>query len=77
MSIQIKFFGPLADVVGTPQLNVNGISDTESLRRRMLNDYPKLKEHQFMVIISKQIVKENINLREGDVVTLLPPFSGG
>ena len=77
MSIQIKFFGQLADAVGVPQLNISDISDIESLKRRILNDYPRLKKHQFMVVMSKQVINENINLRNGDVVELLPPFSGG
>lgn len=77
MSIQVKFFGPLADVAGVGQLTLNGISDSESLREKVLNDYPNLTKHQFMLVVGMNIVKENVNLRAGDVVALLPPFSGG
>ena len=77
MSIQIKLFGPLTDVVGASQIELTNIADTDSLKHKMLNDFPKLKNCQFMVAVCKKISKENIILRPGDEVALLPPFAGG
>ena len=77
MSIQIRFFGPLADAVGKSRMDIKDINDTETLKRKMLKDFPKLKNYPFVIAVSKQIVRENQSLNPGDVVALLPPFAGG
>lgn len=77
MSIRIKFFGPLADVVGRAELVAEVFADTDVLRGRMLNDFPGLKGHQFVMAVDKQIIRRNTELKEGNVVALLPPFAGG
>jgi molybdopterin synthase sulfur carrier subunit len=77
MSIQVKLFGSLADIVGKNELGIEGIKDTDSLKKKMLVDFPKLKDQSFVLVVSKQIVKGNQVLNSGDVVALLPPFAGG
>lgn len=77
MSIQIKFFGPLADVVGKAELVAELFSDTDLLRERMLDDFPGLKNHQFVMAVDKHIIRNNTELKAGNVVALLPPFAGG
>ncbi len=77
MSIQIKLFGPLTDVVGSSLLEMTGIADTDSLRKIVLNEYPGLSRHSFKITVGKKIVSGNIALKSGDEVALLPPFAGG
>lgn len=77
MSIQVKFFGPLTDVVGCSQLAMAGIADVESLKKKILVDFPGLKNHSYMVAVGKKIVSGNVSLKSGDEVALLPPFAGG
>lgn len=77
MSIQIKLFGLLADVVGRQELNMNGTTDTDSLRKNLLNDFPKLKNYQFVIAVGKRIINRNQALNREDKVALLPPFAGG
>jgi len=77
MSIHVKLFGSLADIVGKTDLTVDGINDTDSLKKKILSDFPKLKDQRFVIVVSKQIVKGNQTLKAGDVVALLPPFAGG
>ena len=77
MSIQVKLFGVLADVVGQPELLLKNIGDTDSLKEKMISDFPKLKMHSFVVAVYKKISNENQVLSNGDVVALLPPFAGG
>jgi molybdopterin converting factor small subunit len=77
MSIHIKLFGNLADIVGRAEIDVAGINNTDSLKQKMLAEFPKLKDQSFLIVVSKQIIKENQALKPGDVVALLPPFAGG
>ena len=77
MSIQVKLFGSLVDIVGKAEISIGGINDTDSLKKKMLSDFPKLKNQRFVIVVSKQIAKGNQTLKAGDVVALLPPFAGG
>jgi molybdopterin converting factor small subunit len=77
MTIQVKFFGLLVDIVGETEMDITGINDTDSLKQKMLSDFPKLKDQSFVIVVSKQIVKGNQILNPCDVVALLPPFAGG
>ncbi|MBI4946410.1 MAG: MoaD/ThiS family protein [Bacteroidetes bacterium] len=77
MSIQVKLFGLLVDIVGKTEIDITSINDTDSLKKKMLNDFPKLKGQSFVIVVSKQMVKGNQTLKPGDVAALLPPFAGG
>jgi len=77
MSIQIKFFGLLADAVGKSQIDVTSFIDTNSLKQNLLNDFPKLKLYQFVIAVDKKIINHNQLLNNSSVVALLPPFAGG
>ena len=77
MNIQVKLFGLLADIVGKADLTIDGIKDTDSLKKKMLSDFPKLQDQSFLIVVSKQIVKGNQILNSGDTIALLPPFAGG
>lgn len=77
MSIQIKFFGLLADTIGKSQLDLQGVENTNSLRQVLFTDYPELKNCQFIIAVEKKIIKQNQKLNPGDEVALLPPFAGG
>lgn len=77
MSIQVKFFGPLVDIIGKTQLEFDDVTDTHSLKQRLLSDFPKLKNHHFLIAVGKQIINSKQILNVGDEVALLPPFAGG
>lgn len=77
MNIQVKLFGPLTDVVGSIQLELSDIADTESLKKKILGDFPGLSKYTFKIAVGKKLVNENIRLKSGDEVALLPPFAGG
>lgn len=77
MSIQIKFFGQIAEVTGTGEMVLQGINDTNSLQTKLLSDFPQLKNYQFVVAVDKKIINGNETLHAGNVVALLPPFAGG
>ena len=77
MSITIKLFGSLVDAVGKNEIPMQDITDTDSVRKKLIADFPVLENHSFVVAVSKRIVRENKKLNTGDEVALLPPFAGG
>lgn len=75
--IQVKFFGLLSEIVGTSTLEVKNIVDTDSLIKKLKNDFPKLADRKFLISVNKQIINANKVVEIGDEVAMLPPFSGG
>ncbi|MGN7782917.1 MoaD/ThiS family protein [Niabella sp. 22666] len=76
MAIQVLFFGQLTDIAG----NAIGIPVAETLRgleQELWAQFPLLKEKKYALSVNQKMVAGDISLTEGDVVALLPPFSGG
>jgi molybdopterin converting factor small subunit len=77
MTVKIKLFGQLADIIRQHELSVENVTDTDSLINEMKEQYPAMASVKFMLAVDKKITRENVLLKEGNVVALLPPFSGG
>lgn len=77
MNIQVKIFGQLAEIIGNDQLQLQDITDTDLLRKKLISGFPKLADYPFVVAVDKKVANKNIKLNSGDVVALLPPFAGG
>ena len=77
MTVNVIFFGALIDVAGTNKTEVKNVSDCNSLKSKILVDYPELNNYKFLIALHNQVVKDNLKLNEGDTVALLPPFAGG
>ena len=77
MKIKLKFFGQLAEITGTANIEVAEINDTDSLTKKMLIDCPRLKDFKFQISVNKKLVQKNQELETGSEVAFLPPFAGG
>ncbi|WP_162817912.1 MoaD/ThiS family protein [Niabella yanshanensis] len=76
MAIQVLFFGQLAEIAG----NIVGMPVAPTLRgleRGLWEQFPSLKEKKYALSVNQKMVAGDISLTDGDIVALLPPFSGG
>ena len=77
MTIQLSIIGTLEYVLNGKSLELENISDTNSLKEYLKTNYPKSEEIGYMILVNEQLVKENTNLNDGDKVTLLSVVDGG
>jgi molybdopterin synthase sulfur carrier subunit len=75
--MKLLLFGYLAEQMGTSEMELNDIPDTETLIKIIKTDFPLIKNSKFLISVDKKIVKGNTKLESGNVVALLPPFAGG
>lgn len=82
--VTIKLFGmtkTLAKNQGELSLAVNGGRTVKDLVASLEKDYPQIGEliHKKKVLVSvnHEIAHEDMEVRDGDEVALLPPFAGG
>lgn len=77
MEITVYFFGSLVDVTAKAVQTFTGFSDTESLNAEIINRYPALGTKKYFIAVNQKMIQSNLVLINGDVVALMPPFSGG
>ena len=77
MKIRLLLFGYLAEQAGSSEMELYGFNDTDSLMKKLITDFPAIKNSKFLISVDKKIIKGNVKLQDGNVVALLPPFAGG
>jgi molybdopterin converting factor subunit 1 len=81
MKITVKFFASYRDIAGrSEETQVMSEGATVSVLLLLLKEkYPKLGSLSDNIIVSvnKKYAREEVALKEGDEVALLPPVSGG
>ncbi|CUS76841.1 molybdopterin synthase sulfur carrier subunit [Candidatus Kryptonium thompsonii] len=75
--MKVLFFGRLKEIVGTPELKIDSVDDIESLRKVLIEKFPKLKDEVFAIAVNYEIINGNIPLDRNDEIALLPPIAGG
>jgi sulfur-carrier protein len=75
--INIMLFGQLAQLAGKDCIVLSGINDTLQLREEINALFPALGQIDYAIAVEKKIMHENTVVKDGNVVALLPPFSGG
>lgn len=77
--IEVKYFGAIAEKTKCSDENI--VAANMSLRQLLyeLEQKYQLNELSFSVAINQMIVQniENQELKDNDIVALLPPFAGG
>ena len=77
MQIKVMIFGQLTDIIKSNTLTLTGTTDTKGLVDELKKQYPALSQAKYILAVDKQTVTENTILKDGSIVALLPPFSGG
>jgi len=75
--MEVQAYGRLTDILGDTGFNPEGIKNTDQLKKKLLFLYPAISDIEYAIAVNNQIIKGNYPLQKEDVVSLLPPFSGG
>ena len=76
-TIDLLAFGQLVDITGHSSLQMELVEDIDQLKSILIEKFPALAQSKYLVAVNMEIVRGNSKLSHGDVVALLPPFSGG
>jgi len=80
MNVTILFFGITTDLVGKPSIlySIENDSSVENLKELLKTDYPNLKNiDDFAIAVNEEYATNESTLKDGDVVAIIPPVSGG
>ncbi|WP_026762997.1 MoaD/ThiS family protein [Sediminibacterium salmoneum] len=77
MGIKVLFFGSVTDITIVSELSREDCADTDTLEKELLKQFPALANKKYFLALNQQVIHENCPLKQGDIVALMPPFSGG
>ena len=77
MEVKLIIFGQLTEIIGSGNLILNNVVDTDDLVKHLQDRYPAIAKSKYIIAVNKQVIKENTVLNADSIVALLPPFSGG
>ncbi len=79
MRVRILYFAKLRETLGIDEemIELPEGARVETLMRILKNRHQALGELKLLVAVNAEYVSPNRGLKEGDVVALFPPVSGG
>jgi molybdopterin synthase sulfur carrier subunit len=77
MAITIQFFGQLAELTGFKTFEMEEVENTSQLKKFLAERFPVLKNRKFNIAVNEDIIDTDIPLSTGNIIALLPPYSGG
>ena len=77
MEIDIISFGKIAEFLPAQKLELRVVSDTDGLKNLLEQEYPGLRNMKYKLALNKQVVQQNMELRDHATIAIMPPFSGG
>jgi len=79
IDITVKYFGVIAEITQKDQevIKLQEDQKTQDLQKKLLGQYPNLKDSVFQIALNQQLTNSNKTLQHLDEIALLPPFAGG
>jgi len=71
------YSGILADKAGKTKEPFSGIKSLYEIREMLAAKYDGFRELSYVISLNGVIVHENVGIKEGDQVALIPPIPGG
>ncbi len=76
MPVRVRFYGPLKERFGE-EAEVSAEDLFKLLLKLGKEVYEEFQEGRIMVAVNHEIVHGKVGLKDGDLVAVLPRFSGG
>jgi len=79
MSIQVTYYGMLAEITGQANevWNADKSLTVGEFRELILVKYPALRDKKFKVAVDQKIAQDYVFIDHASEIALLPPFAGG
>ena len=80
MIITVLFFGITTDLTGKNSLlyEIKESSTIHDLKKSLMTDYPSLKNmNEFAIALNEEYATDVEVIKNGDIIAIIPPVSGG
>ena len=79
MKITLKYYGEISEVLNKKEedLIISSPISLNDLKKQFLSSSKKLNVMTIKIAVNNALIEHNIALKNNDVISFLPPFSGG
>lgn len=77
MNIRIVAFGYLSEIISENTIDLENISDVNSLRTALEKKFPDLNKRPYKIAVNRELVPGECKIDQLSEIALLPPFAGG
>lgn len=77
MKIEVISFGKIMEIIGRQILHVDQVRTVDEFRTYLEHQFPPLREMPYQLALNQEMVKTDHQLKNNDVIAVMPPFSGG
>ncbi|KLT64334.1 MoaD/ThiS family protein [Pedobacter sp. BMA] len=77
MEIELISFGRISEFIPNQKIQINGIETTSGLQNYLEKTFPQLAGMKYKLALNKNLVQQESEIRNGDSIAIMPPFSGG
>lgn len=77
MKVQVLFFASVKEFVRADSIELSNCSSLSEVKSKLTDVFPGIEQLSFAFAVNNSIQHADKPLKNGDVVALLPPFSGG
>ncbi|RYD79435.1 MAG: molybdopterin synthase sulfur carrier subunit [Sphingobacteriales bacterium] len=77
MQIELISFGKISELISNQTLETEGIETTDNLKEYLERTFPDLAGMKYKLALNKNLIQQNTEIKNGDSIAIMPPFSGG
>ena len=80
MNIKTLFFGITADLVQNSELQIKVDENSSIVDFKLIlkNKFPQLENlNSYAIAVNEEYAEDHLTLKNGDIVAIIPPVSGG
>ena len=77
MKIKVLLLGILSERADNSKFIIEDVKDKNELMQKIAMEYSVLKKTNYLIAVNQEVINNNIVLRDGDEIALMPPFAGG
>lgn len=77
MSITFQYLGNLSEALGLSSESVDLSGSLKEMIEKIKSIHPEIEGQSFIVSVNGTITHQEREIREGDIISLIPPAPGG
>ncbi|WP_316739066.1 MoaD/ThiS family protein [Pedobacter aquatilis] len=77
MKIELISFGKISDFITNQQIEFKGAQTTDALKEELEKLFPQLAGIKYKLALNQSFLQGTVQLKDGDSLAIMPPFSGG
>jgi molybdopterin converting factor small subunit len=77
MTVEVIYHGILGDIAGIKGEKFEKVNTVDKLKKALYARYTKIKDFIFIMAVNGSVTGDDMELKNGDIIDIIPPMPGG